>query len=395
MENIDSFDFFGKSVLVRVDFNVPMKQGRITDDTRIKAALPTLRKILNDQGRAIVISHLGRPNGVRKPESSLHTVSEHLKTLLPNPVFFCTSCVGKLPQETSKNLKNGEVLVLENLRFHKEEEEGNLFFAKKLSLLGDFFINDAFGSAHRNHASTAVIAQFFGDQKCFGYLMQKEVESINHILETTQRPVTAIIGGAKVSTKIPILTRMLDVVDHLIIGGGMIFTFIRALGGEIGTSICEESQLEIIKKTLYSGKRKKRSHPPAQRGSGGKKIRPTGKKKKVPAHKIPKKWMGMDVSKKSIKKIKPILENSRTILWNGPLGVFEFDRFAGGTEKIGRLISKATKDGAFSLVGGGDSVAAIKKFGIEDQFSFVSTGGGALLESLEGKRLPGVEAILQ
>lgn len=393
--NIDTLNFSGNTVLVRVDFNVPMKDGRISDDTRIKSALPTLNKILNDGGRIVVMSHLGRPKGKRKEEYSLWPVAEHLRTLISNPVFFSATCTGREPQKLAKNLKNGEVLLLENLRFHKEEEEGNIFFAKRLADLGDFYINDAFGTAHRSHASTTIIADFFEGHRCFGYLMTKEVENIDRILKRGVKPITAIIGGSKISTKIPVLLKMLDVVDHIIIGGGMAFTFIKVLGGNIGTSICEDDQLETARNILAIAEQKKVLIHLPQDVVVAKTFDPLAKKKSVSAHQIGAHWMGLDIGKKTVKRLEPLLMASHTILWNGPLGVFEFDRFSKGTRKVAEIIAEATKKGAFSLVGGGDSVAAAKKFGLENHFSFVSTGGGALLESLEGKRLPGVEAMLR
>ena len=396
MSKFTSFNFDGKKALVRVDFNVPLNADfQITDDTRMRAAVPTITKILNDGGSVILMSHLGRPKEGPTDKFSLRHVLPHLIGLLNGAtVKFASDCIGDEAISDAANLQAGEVLLLENLRFYKEEEKGDIEFAKKLAALGDVYVNDAFGTAHRAHASTAVIAQFFSqDHKMFGMLMDAEVANAEKVMHSAERPFTAILGGAKVSDKILIIEMLLDRADNIIIGGGMAYTFLKAAGNQIGSSLCEDDRLELANELVKKAAAK-----------GVKLLIPTdsviadkfaadANTQTVDNTNIPVGWMGLDIADKSIATFSDVIMNSKTILWNGPMGVFEMEKFQGGTKAIALAIAEATKQGAFSLIGGGDSVAAINKFELADQVSYVSTGGGALLEYFEGKELPGIKAI--
>lgn len=394
MKTIFDFDFKNKKALIRVDFNVPLDSDfNITDNTRIEAAKPTIDKILADGGSVILMSHLGRPKGVEIKYSLKHIINETAK-ILGKPVLFSENCVGNDAIQASSNLKPGEILLLENVRFHDEEEAGDEAFAKQLSELGDIYVNDAFGTAHRAHASTTVIAQFFPNHKCFGMLMAKEIESLNKVLKNSQQPVTAVLGGSKVSSKITVIENILDKVDHMIIGGGMTFTFVKALGGKIGDSICEDDKQELALEILRLAKEKGvQIHIPVDVVAANA-FSKDADTQIVDVTKIPDGWQGLDAGPQSLENFKKVILDSKTILWNGPLGVFEMEKFAHGTIELGNFIAEATANGAFSLVGGGDSVAAVKQFGFEHKVSYVSTGGGAMLEMLEGRILPGIAAIL-
>lgn len=394
MLSIDSASFKDKKVLIRVDYNVPMDDNqRVTDDTRIKGTLPTIHKILNQGGSVILMSHIGRPKGLPTEKYSMKHVIPALEKLLGMNVSFVPDCIGLEVEEAAKNLRPGDILLLENLRFHAEEEKGDVNFAEKLAKLGDMYINDAFGTAHRAHASTTIIAKFFPENKLFGYLMKKELESIDQVLHHARRPFTAILGGAKVSSKISIIENLLNKVDHLIIGGGMMFTFIRAMGGKTGASMVEEDKIDLAKNLIESAKQKGiKLHIPVD-AIAGDQFSNEAKTMTCPSDQIPDGWMGLDIGPETIRNFSEIIHESKTILWNGPLGVFEMESFAEGTKEIGESITIATKTGSFSLVGGGDSVAAVNKFGMADKVSYVSTGGGALLEYMEGIELPGVKAI--
>lgn len=394
MKTVKDFNFKNKKALIRVDFNVPLNdQFEITDTNRIEAAKATIIKILEDGGSAILMSHLGRPKG-RQDEFSLRHIVDKTSEILGVRVKFASDCIGKIAEDAAHNLQPGEILLLENLRFHAEEEKGDKEFSKKLASLGDIYVNDAFGTAHRAHASTTIVAEFFPNKKCFGYLLAKEIESINKVFKDGEKPVTAILGGSKVSSKITIIENMLDKVNHLIIGGGMAYTFVKAQGGKIGNSICEDDKqelaLEILKKAKAKGVE---IHLPVD-VIGADSFSNDAKTQIFDVDKIPDGWQGLDAGPKTLTIFSEVVAKSRTILWNGPIGVFEMENFAKGTITLGEAIGKATKDGAFSLVGGGDSVAAVKQFGLENQMSYVSTGGGAMLEMLEGQTLPGVAAIL-
>jgi phosphoglycerate kinase len=395
MNTIDQFDFKDKKALIRVDFNVPLDdEFKITDDKRIRAALPTISKILKDGGAVILMSHLGRPKDGPTDKYSLKHILSDLSALVGVEVKFADDCIGESAVEQAADLKAGEVLLLENLRFYKEEEKGDVAFAEKLSKLGDVYVNDAFGTAHRAHASTSIIAQFFPDAKYFGYLMASEVENAEKILNHAERPFTAIMGGAKVSDKILLIEKLLDKVDNLIIGGGMAYTFAKAQGGEIGTSLLEADKqalsLELIEKAKAKGVN---LILPVDTVIADK-FANDADKKDVASGQIPADWMGLDIGPKSVALFQEVIKNSKTLLWNGPMGVFEMESFQVGTKAVAEAVVAATKDnGAFSLIGGGDSAAAIAKFGMEDEVSYVSTGGGALLEYMEGKELPGVKAI--
>jgi phosphoglycerate kinase len=394
MKTIHNIDFNSKKALIRVDFNVPLdKEFNVTDATRIEAAKPTIIKILEDGGSCVLMSHLGRPKGIQEEFSLKHIVST-LEKVIGVEVNFMENCVGEAAEKAVANLEDGKILLLENLRFHEEEKKGDIHFAEQLSKLGDIYVNDAFGTAHRAHASTSVIASFFGENKCFGSLLAKEIESIGKVMKTGEKPVTAILGGAKVSSKITIIENILDKVDHVIIGGGMTFTFIKALGGKIGNSLVEDDYLDLAKKILEKAKIKGvEIHLPVDALIADN-FSNDANTQLVDTTKIPEGWMGLDVGPKTNEKFSKVLANSKTILWNGPLGVFELDTFSKGTIALGNAIVTATENGAFSLVGGGDSVAAAKQFDLSDKVSYVSTGGGAMLESLEGKVLPGIAAIL-
>ena len=394
MKIINDFNFSGKKALIRVDFNVPQNaEFQVTDNTRIIAAKPTIDKIINDGGAVILMTHLGRPKGKVNADFSLSKIVEEVSKVLGREVKFLENCVGELAEKAASKLKAGEVLLLENLRFHAEEEAGDVEFAKKLSNLADIYVNDAFGTAHRKHASTAVIADFFPEKKCFGLLMAKELEAIDKVLHSGEKPVTAILGGSKVSTKITIIENILPAVDNLIIGGGMAFTFIKAQGGSIGNSLVEDDKLDLAVEILEKAKKENvKVYIPVD-VVVSKEFNNDAERMEVPANEIPDGWMGLDVGKKTQEINHEVIMNSKTILWNGPLGVFEMSNFAVGTQALGDSITEATKQGFFSLVGGGDSVAFVKQFGYADKVSYVSTGGGAMLESLEGLELPGVAAI--
>lgn len=400
MATIDNYNFRGKRVFVRVDFNVPLDENmRITDDTRMRAALPTLQKIIMNGGRLIIGSHLGRPKGVDS-KLSLRSILPHLEELLGTKVAFATDAVGDDAVELVKNLKDGEVLLLENLRFHAEEEgkgegkEGQAKFTKQLADLADVYVNDAFGTAHRAHASTALIANHFdADHKMFGYLMGKEVEAVSKVMEDVERPFTAIMGGSKVSTKIEIIENLLNKVDNLILTGGMTYTFMKANGGEVGNSICETDKLDLAIEIQEKAKAKGVNLLLGVDCVVADDFSNNANTQICSTMSIPEGWEGVDIGPKTIEKFTRIIKDSATILWNGPFGVFEFDNFAKGSRAMAEVIAEATRNGAYSLVGGGDSVACVNKFGLADQMSYVSTGGGALLEAIEGKILPGIAAI--
>lgn len=401
MKTVDQINFLGKRALIRVDFNVPLdKQYQVTDDARIRAAVPTIKKVLNDGGSVVLMSHLGRPLKKLKEDGSVdydkHTLKNTLATtsaLLGVNVQFGGDCIGSDALNMANNLKAGEVLLLENLRFYKEEEKGDEAFAEKLSKLGDIWVNDAFGTAHRAHASTAVIAKFFNNAKCFGYVMAKEVVNAEKVMKQAERPFTAITGGAKVSDKLLILENLIDRVDNLIIGGGMAYTFLKAMGYEIGSSLCEDDRIDLCKELLKKAEAK-----------GVKMLLPEDSvvadafsneaNHKICSNKnIEKGWMGLDIGTEAAATFAKVIEQSKTILWNGPMGVFEMSNFENGTKTVAIAVANATAHGAFSLIGGGDSAAAVAKFGFEDKVSYVSTGGGALLEYFEGKELPGIAAV--
>lgn len=394
MKTINDFDFKNKKAIIRVDFNVPLDENfNVTDATRIEAAKPTIDKILADGGSVILMSHLGRPKGVEEKYSLQH-ILKTASEILGVQVKFADNCIETNAKTAADAIQTGEVLLLENLRFHNEEEAGDVAFAKELASLGDIFVNDAFGTAHRAHASTTIIAQFFPENKCFGLLLAKEIESLNKVLKDSKKPVTAVLGGSKVSSKITVIENILDKVDHMIIGGGMTFTFVKALGGKIGESICEDDKQELALEILRLAKEKGvQIHIPVDVVAADD-FSNTANTKIVDVREIPDGWQGLDAGPKSLENFKKVILESKTILWNGPLGVFEMPTFANGTIELGNFIAEATANGAFSLVGGGDSVAAVKQFGFEDKVSYVSTGGGAMLEMLEGKILPGIAAIL-
>lgn len=394
MKTINDFNFKDKKALVRVDFNVPQDADlKVTDNTRIQAVKPTIEKILNDGGSVILMTHLGRPKGKVSEEFSLKNVLPEIEKVLGISVKFCADCIGEEAKRMSAELQPGEILLLENLRFHNEEEKGDEAFSKQLADLGDAYVNDAFGTAHRVHASTAIIAQFFSSTKFFGLLMAKELEAIDKVLKSGEKPITAILGGSKVSSKITIIENMLPAIDNLIIGGGMAFTFIRALGGEIGNSLVEVDKQTLALEILEKAKAQNvKVYLPVDTVIAND-FNNDAEIKEVDIYEIPDGWMGLDAGVRSRKIFHDVIMNSRTILWNGPIGVFEMSNFAGGTVALGDSITKSTSLGAFSLVGGGDSVAFVKQFGYDDKVSYVSTGGGAMLESLEGMELPGVKAI--
>jgi phosphoglycerate kinase len=394
MKTLNDFDFKNKKAIIRVDFNVPLDENfNVTDATRIEAAKPTIDAILKQGGSVILMSHLGRPKGVEEKYSLKH-ILKTASEILGVEVKFATDSIGEPAQTAAKNLKPGEVLLLENLRFHAEEEAGDVAFAKELASLGDIYVNDAFGTAHRAHASTTIIAQFFPTEKCFGTLLAKEIESLNKVLKNSEKPVTAVLGGSKVSSKITVIENILDKVDHMIIGGGMTFTFVKAQGGKIGDSICEDDKQDLALEILRLAKEKGvQIHIPVDVIAADD-FSNTANTQVVDVTAIPDGWQGLDAGPKSLENFKKVILESKTILWNGPLGVFEMESFAKGTIALGEFIAESTEKGAFSLVGGGDSVAAVKQFGFEDKMSYVSTGGGAMLEMLEGKILPGIAAIL-
>lgn len=393
MKTLADSNFKDKKAVIRVDFNVPLDDNfKVTDTTRIEAAKPTIDKILKDGGSVILMSHLGRPKG-KEDKYSLKHIVDTASDILGTKVKFVNDSIGSEVEQAAKDLKPGEVLLLENLRFYKEEEAGDEDFAKKLAKLGDVYVNDAFGTAHRAHASTTIIANYFPEDKVFGELLAKEIESLDKVLKNSEKPVTAVLGGSKVSSKITVIENILDKIDHLIIGGGMTFTFIKAQGGKIGDSICEDDKQDLALEILKKAKEKNVAvHLPVDVVAADG-FKNDAKTQIVPVNAIPDGWQGLDAGPKSLESIRKVILESKTILWNGPLGVFEMENFAKGTIELGNYIAEATKNGAFSLVGGGDSVAAVKQFGLEPKMSYVSTGGGAMLEMLEGKALPGIAAI--
>lgn len=395
MKTVNDFNFKNKKALIRVDFNVPLNDNfEVTDSTRIEAAKNTIIKVLEDGGSCVLMSHLGRPNGVEEKFSLKH-IAKKVSEIIGVKVHFIDNCIGEKALEAVAELENGEILLLENLRFHKEEKAGDEGFAESLSKLGDIYVNDAFGTAHRAHASTSVIAKYFPENKCFGKLLASEIENIEKVLTHSEKPVTAIIGGAKVSSKITIIESILDKIDHLIIGGGMAFTFVKAQGGKVGSSLVEDDKQELALSILKLAEEKNvKIHLPvdaivADQFSNDANIKTEN------INNISEGWMGLDVGPKTNDLFSEVILNSKTVLWNGPVGVFEMEKFATGTIYLGNAIAEATQNGTFSLVGGGDSVAAVKQFNLTDKVSYVSTGGGAMLEMLEGKTLPGIQAILQ
>lgn len=393
MKTVKDINFKGKKALIRVDFNVPLdKSFNVTDDNRIRATIPTLKKILSDGGSCILMSHLGRPKeGPEEKYSLKHTLSTTEK-LLGRPVQFAPDCIGEEAKTKAKDLKPGEVLLLENLRFYKQEEKGDTGFAEKLASLGDVYVNDAFGTAHRAHASTTIVARYL-KEKCAGLVMAAELDNAKKVLETAASPFTAIMGGAKISDKILIIEQLLEKVDHLIIGGGMAYTFFKALGGNIGKSLVEEDKLDLAKELIQKAKAKGvELHLPIDSIIADK-FDPQAKTDVANNNAIPDGWMGLDIGPQAQAVFSRTVADSKTILWNGPMGVFEMDAFAAGTKKIAEAVVEATRKGGFSLIGGGDSAAAVAKFGFSDDVSYVSTGGGALLEYFEGKVLPGVQAL--
>lgn len=418
MANIQDYNFSGKRVFVRVDFNVPLDEElHITDDTRIRAALPTLKKIVADGGRLIIASHLGRPKTGKEPNLSMKNIVAHVSDLLGTEVKLAPDAVGEEVKKMAMELKDGEALLLENLRYHAEEQgkpmglpkdaseeetkaakaevkKRQKGFVKELADLAEVYVNDAFGTAHRAHASTALIADYFDqDHKMFGYLMQKEVNAVNNILNGAKRPFTAILGGSKVSTKIDVIMNLLGKVDNLILTGGMTYTFMKSRGGNVGTSLLEEDKLDVAREIEETAKKNGVNLVLGSDCVCADEFAPDAKTQIVPANNIPDGWMGMDIGPKTIETFRKVILESKTILWNGPAGVFEFDKFGKGTEALAKAVAEATKGGAYSLVGGGDSVAAINKYGLADEVSYVSTGGGALIEAIEGKTLPGIAAI--
>jgi phosphoglycerate kinase len=394
MQTINDFNFKDKKALIRVDFNVPLNDDfEVTDTTRIEAAKSTIIKVLEDGGSAILMSHLGRPKGVEEKYSLQHIVDK-VSEVIGVQVQFVDDCIGSKVAEKIDGLQNGQILLLENLRFYPEEKSGDLTFAEALSKSGDIYVNDAFGTAHRAHASTTIVAQFFPEKKCFGNLLAREIESIDKVLNNSEKPVLAVLGGAKVSSKITVIENILDKVNHIIIGGGMTFTFIKALGGKIGNSLVEDDKMALALEILEKAKAKNVAiHLPVDAVIADS-FSNDANTQIVPVDEIPDGWMGLDAGTQTVANFDAVVNECKTILWNGPLGVFEMESFAKGTISLGNSIDRATQNGGFSLVGGGDSVAAVKQFGFADKVSYVSTGGGAMLETLEGKTLPGIEAIL-
>lgn len=396
MIDFKSYDFSGKKVLIRVDFNVPLDKEtlEITDDKRIRAALPTMKHILEKGGSLIVMSHLGRPKEGPEDKYSLRHITKRIEELTGTKVLFANDCIGEQAVEMSRDLKAGEILVLENVRFYKEETKGDMDFAGKLAALGNCFVNDAFGTAHRAHASTTQIASFFPNDKMAGFLMDAEIESARKVMEKTEHPFTAIVGGAKVSDKILIIENLLNLADNIIIGGGMAYTFFKATGGEIGNSLCEDERLDTCKEILVKAEEKGVQIFLPIDSVIADKFAADAATQNVSSFAIPSGWMGLDIGTQAAANFRDVVLDSKTILWNGPMGVFEMDAFANGTKTIAEAVAEATKKGAYSLIGGGDSAAAVQKFGYADAVSHVSTGGGALLEYFEGKELPGIKAIL-
>ncbi len=393
MKSIKDYDFSGKKALVRVDFNVPLdSEYNVTDDTRIRASAPTIKLILDKGGAAILMSHLGRPKGERQEKYSLKHIVPRVSEILGVEIKFAPDCIGPEVEAMASELKPGEVLLLENLRFHIEETKGDEQFARQLARLADVYVNDAFGTAHRAHASTAIVAKFF-KEKMFGLLMEREIESLNRVLEHTERPFTAIIAGAKVSTKISVIESLLQKVDNLIIGGAMTYTFIKARGGQTGNSLVEENMLDVARSIEQKARERGVKFYLPVDSVNAQKFEDTPEKQVTPIDQVPDGWMGLDIGPESVSLFAQVVKGSATILWNGPVGVFEFDNFADGTRGLAEAIAEATGNGAFSLIGGGDTVAAVNKFGLADRMSYISTGGGALLEYIEGKQLPGIKAI--
>lgn len=393
MQIIDNIDFEGKKALIRVDFNVPLDENhKITDDTRIKATEATIEHILKEGGAVILMSHLGRPKGGPEEKFSLKHLVSDLENRFNAPVQFSADCIGREAEEKASDLKSGEILLLENLRFHKEETAGDEVFAKKLASLGDIYINDAFGTAHRAHASTSIIAQYF-DTKAAGYVMQAEINGAKKILEHAEKPFTAIMGGAKISDKILIIEKLLDKVDNLLIGGGMTYTFVKAQGGEIGDSLIEEDKVSLAKELLIKAEEKGVKIYLPKDSVAADEFNKDANTTVVESKNIPEGWMGLDIGPETRGIFAEVIRKSKTILWNGPMGVFEMEKFSAGTNAVAKAIAEATEKGAFSLIGGGDSAAAVNKLGYGERVSYVSTGGGALLEYMEGKVLPGVKAL--
>lgn len=394
MQNISTYNFKNKKAIIRVDFNVPLNElFQITDETRIDAAIPTIKKVLSEGGSVVLMSHLGRPKGSAEEKYSLKHLLPSLSEKIGLQVKFAADCINEPAQQTADSLKVGEVLLLENLRFYNEETSGDASFAKKLADLADVYINDAFGTAHRAHASTAIIASYFPNDKMFGYVIENELEAVKKVIEKNERPFTAIMGGAKISDKILLIEKMLDKVDHLIIGGGMSYTFFKALGGEVGSSLVEEDKLNLAKTILELAKEKQVNLLLPTDSIIAPSFSNEVETQTAENTSIEKGWMGLDIGPHAIEDFSNVIKKSKTIMWNGPMGVFEMSNFENGTKKIAEAIAEATKAGAYSLIGGGDSAAAITKFGFTEKVSYISTGGGALLEFLEGKVLPGIKAI--
>ncbi len=396
MKTVSSFNFNQKRALIRVDFNVPLDaEKQITDTSRIEAAKPTIMHILEQGGSVVLMSHLGRPGGKPSNDFSLSHIVDRVSEIIGVSVQFSEATIGHEAEKAASALAPGKVLLLENLRFFNEETDGDESFAEALSKLGDIYVNDAFGTAHRAHASTAIIAKYFGENKCFGLLMEKEIRAIEQVLKTGEKPITAIMGGSKVSSKITIIENVLPAIDHLIVGGGMTYTFVKALGGSVGDSICEDDKLDLALSILEKAKEHNVTvHIPVDVIAADD-FSENANTKIVDSNAIEAGWQGLDAGPKTLEQFEKVILASKTLLWNGPVGVFEMNAFAGGTKAIGRFVQAATENGAFSLVGGGDSVSAVKQFGFSDKVSYVSTGGGAMLESLEGRTLPGVAAILE
>ena len=395
MLTVDQFDFKNEKVLIRVDFNVPLNaEFQITDDSRMTAAVPTIQKILKDGGSVILMSHLGRPKEGPEDKFSLRHIVAHLSHLLDTPVQFANDCIGQEAADKAAALQAGEVLLLENLRFYKEETKGDRDFTAKLAALGTFYVNDAFGTAHRAHASTAIIAEFFPGKRAFGYIMGKEVANADKVMRSPMRPLTAIVGGAKVSDKILIVENLINTADNIIIGGGMAYTFFKAMGGHIGSSLCEEERLDTCRDILARAKEKGVNIYLPQDSVCADAFSADANTQTCDSNNIPDGWMGLDIAEKAQAAYSQVILDSKTILWNGPMGVFEMEKFSGGTRTVATAVAEATEQGAFSLIGGGDSAAAVNQFGYNQKVSYVSTGGGALLEYFEGKTLPGIAAVL-
>jgi phosphoglycerate kinase len=395
MITVDQFDFKNEKVLIRVDFNVPLNaEFQITDDSRMTAAVSTIQKILKDGGSVILMSHLGRPKEGPEDKFSLRHIVAHLSHLLGTPVQFANDCIGQEAADKAAALQAGEVLLLENLRFHKEETKGDRDFTAKLAALGTFYVNDAFGTAHRAHASTAIIAEFFPGKRAFGYIMGKEVANADKVMRSPMRPLTAIVGGAKVSDKILIVENLINTADNIIIGGGMAYTFFKAMGGRIGSSLCEEERLDTCRDILARAKEKGVNIYLPQDSVCADAFSADANTQTCDSNNIPDGWMGLDIAEKAQAAYSQVILDSKTILWNGPMGVFEMEKFSGGTRAVATAVANATEQGAFSLIGGGDSAAAVNQFGYNQKVSYVSTGGGALLEYFEGKTLPGIAAVL-